>query len=378
MSVTIAVLIFLAITITLAVVPLLPALIEWRRKTDTTSLDVVRESDVDIRYFAHGFRAYMKIELERIVNACRASGESREGILEDGTGYIVSGGETLPSWAETEQKAGTVERLLISCRDLRLPEETAFMKEIYSEGSIEGGPRSVFRAVLADGEIRLGTESRTLRWMHAGKTVYAASGSVLHGRVSADETIVIEEGCMFERLHAGRIEFGPLDRPAWSPPMPDGAAPKAVLRKRDVPHLIEDRAGRWLIEKELDIPPDVLVEGNLVVTGWIRIGKGVRINGSIKSHKDMVIGEGVLIEGSAVSGRSIRVAPDCRIHGPLLAERDITLEANVAVGSDDHPTTVSARNIEISAGTVVCGTIWAHGRGQVPAAKSGSDSLKVV
>jgi len=377
MSVSLAVLVFFGVTVALVVLPLLPAFIEWRSRRDIEPLRVVQASEVNVRHFALGFRAYIENHLEPALEECRLVGGTREGSLKDGTPYLITADEAGSLLRDSEVPARRSERLILGCRDLRMPPGTLFLKEVYAAGSLWGEPGSVYRAILADGSVRLGARSRSLRWMHAGHDLEAGEDCVLHGRVSAAETIVLEEGCGFERLHARRICFG---RRSGAKQAPGGAAPadRELLRPEDLHNLVEVEGARWLIEDELQIPEGVLVEADLVVTGWGRIGAGARIVGSVKAHSELYLDERVEIAGSAVSGGNLFVAQSCRILGPALAEGEIRLDRLSVIGEDGRPTTVSARDIYVAPGVSVHGTVWAHVDGWVSSSVSGSWSSRAA
>ena len=108
-----------------------------------------------------------------------------------------------------------------------------------------------------------------------------------------------------------------------------------------------------------------LVKSDLVVTGELRVGAGTRIVGCVKSHGDLYLAEGVAVDGSVVAGRDLSVGRGCDIRGPVVAERDGRIEAGTQVGSAKRPTTLSVRCLEVEAGSVVHGTVWAHGGGLV-------------
>ena len=85
----------------------------------------------------------------------------------------------------------------------------------------------------------------------------------------------------------------------------------------------------------------------------------------MKSTNDMVLEGGVLVEGSLISARKMSIGPHCAIHGPVVAERELAIAAGARCGTLEHPTTVSAPNIDVKEGVVVFGTLWARERGQV-------------
>ena len=68
--------------------PLLPALVELKRKSDALPLNVVQQNAGEIRHFASSFRTYIQA-LEPILQRCVASGETASGTLPDGVEYLA-------------------------------------------------------------------------------------------------------------------------------------------------------------------------------------------------------------------------------------------------------------------------------------------------
>jgi predicted acyltransferase (DUF342 family) len=354
----------------LIALPFVPAVVEWRRKKDAEPLRVVRRSEVDVRHFANRFRDFVTGKLSASLEICRDSGTTQRGELEDGTRYIVVGDGYSPSLTRDEQRSETSAPLVLSCGDVRLPDDTIFSKEIYAEGSVRTGDKDVVRAVLSENEIHMGRDSISLRWLHAVRAVYAQAGAVLWGRASADEFIRIERGCRFERLYAPRIEFC---HAAEAGDVAGGAVYResAVLQPKDFSNRIEVAAGRWLVFGDIEIPPGKIIQNDVVATGCLRIGPGVRVSGSVKSRREIQLDKGVDIEGSVVSEQNIYVGPECRIGGPVLSEGTSFIRKGTRIGSDGVETTLGAERLFIEPGVETHGTIWARIEGYVASPDAG-------
>ncbi len=351
----------MALFLAWAALPLLPSLLEWRRRTDVKPLRVVRGADVDIRHFATAFQARVTGQLGEALAMCGAGGGPVEGRFEDGTPYVVLPDDAAPR--VTVPPAGPIScpAMTVGAGRLELPARAIFPLEVYGGGDVEVGAGTVCRAVLAGGDLRLGAGCWSLRWLHAKGSLAAQESCALHGRASAGTALRLEPNCRFERLNAPRVAFG---TPSGAPVAPAAPALEPWTAK-EVPGLVEDAAGRWLVRGRLDVPAHRRVASDLVVTGELVIGEGTRVAGSVKSHGDLRLGAGVVIEGSVVSWRDLVVGPDCRIGGVVVAERDARLGRGVEVGSAARPTTLTARCLEVEAGSAVHGTVWAHGGGQV-------------
>jgi hypothetical protein len=355
----------LALFLVWAGLPLLPSLVEWRRRTDATPLRVVRGADVDIAHFATAFQARITGHLGEALAVCGAGGVAVEGRFEDGTPYVVLPDDGAPHVSIPPAGPVSCQAVTIGAGGLELPARALFPLEVYGGGDVAVGEGTVCRAVLAHGDLRLGRGCWALRWLHATGTLAARESCVLHGRASAEGGLRLEAGCRFERLNAPVVAFG-------TPVAPTAPAALEPWTAKDVPGLVEDAAGRWLVRGRLEIPARRLVTSDIVVTGELLVGEGTRIVGSLKSHSDLRLAEAVIVEGAVVSSRDLVVGSGCSIRGPVVAERDARIGSAVALGAAARPTTLTVRCLEIEAGSAVHGTVWAHGGGRVlPGAPEG-------
>jgi hypothetical protein len=348
----------LALFLGWAALPLLPSLLEWRRRTDVKPLRVVRSADVDIRYFARAFEAWITGQLGEALAVCGAGGAPVEGRFPDGTPYTVLPDDGAARVTIPPAGPVTCGSVTVGAGRLELPGKALFPLEVYGGADVEVGEGSVCRAVLAQGDLRLGRGCWSLRWLHARRSLTAHAACALHGRASAEVELRLEPGCRFERLNAPRVAFG----------APVAPAPPGTLEPwtaKDVPGLVEDAAGRWLVRDRLEIPARRLVTSDIVATGELLVGEGTRIVGSVKSHGDLRLAPGATVEGAVVSGRELEIGAGCRAGGPVVAERDARVGTAVALGAPDRPTTLTARCLEVEAGSAVHGTVWAHGGGLV-------------
>jgi cytoskeletal protein CcmA (bactofilin family) len=339
------------LTSALIVLPLVPALGELRNKSDALPLSVIQQHTGEIRFFADGFRSYVK-GLEPALRNCVGSGDHAGGTMPDGSEYLVLGrGEEalfLPFRERNEFKPVVI----AAATDLLLPSSTNFSKEIFSAGSVIGGTENRYRAILAEKDVRLGRESSVMRWVHAVGEFSADPACRLYGRVSSDTGIRLSEECTFLRLNAPHIVIGPDADPAQS----FSAVPASATTQQRTFH-----------DGDFEIRAGEVFQGNLVVRGRLRIGACARVCGSVKSEKEMVLEPRVSVEGSLISASSMQIGSDCRIHGPVIAERTLLLQKESRCGTPPNPTTVSAPKIEVEDGVVVFGTLWARDEGQVTA-----------
>jgi cytoskeletal protein CcmA (bactofilin family) len=333
--------------------PLVPALVELRRKSDALPLSVVQQNAGEIRYFANSFRDYIK-GLEPTMQRCAAAGTTATGTLPDGEEYVVLGRADEPLVLALQQRDAT-HLVMAAGVDLILPAEARFSKDIYAGGQFIGGDKNNYRAILGEKNVHLGASSRVLRWVHAVGEFTADLGCRLYGRISSDSLIRLHTDCTFLRLNAPRIEIGQADINGDATP-PNLSIPSNAG---------SGMSRRFLHDGDFEVQAGQVITSDIVIRGKLHIRSGARICGSVKSVEDMVIEDGVSVEGSLISARKMRIGPHCVIHGPVVAERELAIATGVRCGTREHPTTVSAPSIEVEEGVLVFGTLWARESGQV-------------
>jgi len=336
--------------------PLVPALVELRRKSDAQPLNVVQQHAGEIRFFANSFRDYIK-GLEPTMQRCVADGTTATGTLRDGEEYVVLGRADAPLLLALQQRDAIHPVVLAAGVDLIVPPSATFSRDIYAGRQFVGGDKNNYRAILGEKNVHLGASSRVMRWVHAVGEFTAGLGCRLFGRISSDLLIRLHANCSFLRLNAPRIEIGraPVD--------PDATTPNSSLPSDAVSAAVP----RFLHDGDFEVRHGQIIRSNIVIRGKLVVRSGARICGSVKGDKDVVIENEVSVEGSLICARKMRIGPQCAIHGPVIAERELSIASGTRCGTVEHPTTVSAPRIDVAEGVVVFGTLWARERGQVVA-----------
>ncbi len=339
-----------AVTGTMLALPLLPAILEWRRKTDAAPLRIYRKDEGDVRHFARTFRQFVRENMGEALRQATADGEPRGGTVGASLRYHVVGRSARPEWTAGEVALKRTDRMLLSPASLRLPRHWVFKGDLYCEGAINGGEGAIYRAILAAGDIHLAESSTVLRWLHTDGSLFVAPNSTLYGRASVEQQVVLGSNCGFHRLHSPRIVIG-------AEPMRT-ATPMELLEARPGPR------SRWLVRGDVELPPGTCYDGDVVASGDIWIGEGTRITGSVKSNRHLRIARGCVLQGAVVAAEDLRVGPDCRVNGPAVAEGSLEAESGAVFGFPEKLTSVTAPRITVAAGAVIHGTLWARESGR--------------
>lgn len=355
---------FGALCTLLFIVPLLPALIEWRYKRDAAPLKVVREYDGNIEHFAIGFRHFLAQHFVGLIPDSRAAAGGPALPL-DPASYQLVGVDSVVRLAPAELAARACPRLLVASASVTLGEKMLYEKELYVGATLQAGAHNSFRAILAHGDIVLGDDCAILRWAHSDASVAVGQRARLYGRVSAERAISLQRGSRFGRMSAPQIRFGAAF---------ESSAPQPATRPRaplSLPHDMIDASGsRWLVNGALAIPANATHRGDLVSRKQVSIGDYALLHGNIKSNGDMIIGSDVQIDGALVATGKLHIGPRCTIKGPVVCDGQVVIGAGSMIGQPGAPTTVTAAEIRVEEGVLAHGTVWAREVGVVAARRA--------
>ena len=344
------------IVLSLFTAVLMPALMELYWPKDNQPLKVLREFDGNIANFAIGFGRLIESELGDALGSFGSGPVIRNGNLSSGEPYLYVGdGASLPL-SITGGEGNVFEKTVVCAGNTNLPEDAVFTREIYASHDLNCGHRAIFRAILSRGGISLGRDSAVLRWMHAKGNISVASGSQIMGRTSSDSRINLSENVTFERLNAPRMEFGEMPETDLSLKQLAVWTPGGKARRV---------GSHWAIHGNVSIPPWHECQEALVTEGALDIGSGSRMRAAVKGKKDLKLGAGCRCDDAVIAGNALEIGENCQVSGPLISESSIVLKRGSIVGTEDHPTTVTAPRISIEPGVVVFGSVWAREQGKV-------------
>ncbi|WP_456427550.1 bactofilin family protein [Rhodocaloribacter sp.] len=338
-----------AVTTSWLFLALAPALVELWLRRDAASPTLSDEYEEDLRRAAARFEARMRPHLDTLREAGDAAPPA--------PGVHLLRTETDVHSARTAHPPAPY--LLSPARAWRLPPRFILDRELYAPKALHGGPDSDFFALFGEEEIDLGPGSVVRRWLHGKGRVTAARGTRLHGNASSERALHLAAGCAFERLHAPVIVFGEAG-PAT--PAVRVRGERILYRPRGCFH---ETAARTYVNGDLDVPARHRLEGNVVVTGRLRIGAGAHLTGSLKAHGDVLTAEDVIIDGNVFAGGDVRLGARGLVRGVVSAEGALVVETGARLGSPERPTTVSGRHVRIATGVRAHGVVWALEAGSV-------------
>ena len=358
MSPLIATAILSSLASLLLLLPLLPGIFELYGKHDATPLRVIQQHAGEIRHFAGGFRKCID-GLQQSLQECAVRGTTAKGKLREGDEYVLLGrnDDTALESAGTT-KGATCSMIVAAGVDLVLPSGLTFQKEVYAGGEFVGGEETTYRAILGAKNVHLQRASKVMRWAHATGSFQADHDCDLYGRVSSDGDMLLQSGCIFQRLNAPRIAIGCVSAAFEH-------SQKALSERVVGEQSFEQPRQRVLVEGDWEIQPGEVLAQNIVTRGKLRIGAGATILGSVKSNGDLVVEAGVIVVGSLICAAAMHIGPQCQICGLVIAEHQMFIESGSQCGTEQKNTSISSPFIDVEEGSLFFGTLWARERGCV-------------
>lgn len=226
-------------------------------------------------------------------------GRGKETVLVDQTISLAAGDST-----------GEV---LVALAELKCGERSR-ATDCYAGKSMVLGDKVHARALLCDGELRVGSGCKIDRWLDAELLLEAGEASNLGRSVSCGGELRLGCACRFFRA------FGlPLTTHSPFQQVKGGLEPtieKSVLFTR----------------RRLSLPDDTVFEQDIVVHGTLIIGKRCTIRGSIKAYGSLFIDDETQILGDVISRKKVTIRARAHIAGHIFAEGDVEIGQGASIG----------------------------------------------
>jgi hypothetical protein len=361
----------LLVTAALLALPVVPALLELRKRRDAAPLPTSRH-DGRVTNFAESFHARLE-PLRPQFEQCRRTEDLRRISLDKLQVLLVGRDDFDFNSSELE----SIDALI--CSRALIPARRIIEADIYAQMTLEVGTQAALRAAYSGGDIIVGQRSTVLRWLHANGNIYLLEGSSAQGRLSARHSIQLEPGCGFEHIFApqivtsGSYDEDPADE-LFKPRASAVATSHAAVRQLN-PHarrvtanpgavLVPSRP-RLRVQGDFVLDPGETMNANVIATGQVRFGPGSRFLGNAKSYHDVIVEDDSRVQGSIVCGGNLRLGARCFVLGPIMAEGNAVIARGTCIGSPDSLTTISVNAAQIATGCTFHGTCWARAGGKI-------------
>ncbi|MBI3934929.1 MAG: hypothetical protein HY316_09575 [Acidobacteria bacterium] len=335
---------------------------EWLRPEDNTPIPVDVEYVRVENYFGTSFRAKMQewLETAKPVELSEPLKPPVEAVLEKPNGERIL-------LLNPGQFGGDVEHEELLCcdGDLSIADLSVFRREVYARGKVETGAGVQLQALAADRDVMLGVDNDVARWVDAIGKIWLRRGTLVHARVSSQESIQLDIGVTSQSMYAPLI-FTAGYKPLAGYSAPEEEALQALADVREgmsiaglptgVARLAADTL---LVRGDLELKPGSRVDSNLIVQGTLRSGPDCAFLGDVKAGT-VELGVRNEISRNLVSGSTLKLGDSCRVSKAVVAETDILLSPGTRVGQPGKLAVVTAgRNIKLEQDVAIWGKVAA-------------------
>ena len=309
----------------LIILPFVPTLIEFFRKTDSKPLKISDHLLKDPRSNPdHVFWHFANlISLENVANLAKK-------IATNAPYFITESSWAVPEGLLPSPPKGTSR--VISSGSLTLTPKTRYLTKILSLGSIQTAKDNALHEIHALEKLTLQTRNRVI-WWASGKNIVIHDQCRLPGKTVAKVEIQL----------AGNIWFHLLDAPLIRSDLAkvrSSSSPQEL-----VPHADKVRTiiqGDYILEKGTILRSELIVRGNLLVHS------GAEIHGDVKCHGDFILAIGAQIFGNLVGMGNGMLQGENFVSGSLLTQKTLKIAASCQIGSPTHLVTLSALTMRIA------------------------------
>lgn len=338
----------------LVALPFFPGMMELRKPRDSAPLFINMHYIKDPKYLAASFKNLLVKALEKtgLEPGMKEVNLSKKEKVEVAVSKNISDGEK-------------VEHIIYAGEDFKTGKDVTLEKEIYAVKSAVIGENNVLRAIACDGNLLISSGTGISRWISSGGEMKIASGCSAGNLCSCSGKLEINRDSSFKALYGLPVYTygikGGLDGKDF---------PGESLKTDTKPAYNEisaiDDVAMYFRGRELTIPPNSLVERDIIAKTNMVLRKGCRISGNIKVYGDIFLEEDNVVDGNIFAEGSIFVGENCRVTGTLFSQNIIRFEKNVRVGRKDKvKSVIGKKGVEMTENNVVYGYILTEGRGRI-------------
>lgn len=321
--------IFAAVVVILVYLHFFLAHREWRRSRGKASYgidpDYVRAED----FLGQSFRLKLKEWLQ-----LPSSGETGE----EGRRIIRGRERILVSGPLHYRQGSRVEEVLAVEQEFTCGPDCTFTREIQALRDSRIGAGSRLQAIAADGRLLLERSVRVARWVDSAGELEMGEGCQVGGRATSRTAIYLTPGAQAASLYAPRVatQKGPepkgcaefrrsMQAVEIPPPLQPSSSASRGTYDFDLLKLYRLSPECWLYDGDLELAAPLLSKTKLVVRGNCSCPAGSVLEGDIKVTGSLRIGHSSVCKGNLVAGGSIYLGPRSQFQGVIHAGKTLWL-----------------------------------------------------
>ncbi|MGQ3887981.1 hypothetical protein ACQUW5_02980 [Legionella sp. CNM-1927-20] len=340
------ILIIIFICLTLFIIPFIPAIYEWQKKTDAGSFFFNFEDRSIVSYYKRQFEHYIDSNFNAMISSCIKEDKEEKGKLADGTEYYVIASSQDINLKATDLEDEKTKKLILFCKPIVTPPQIFNEDKIFALDSIHIGKKNIIYDLYAKKDIHLGEESQIKNFIYSGSDIYISKNCDLSFYAQSLNKIEFIGSATFQCLMAPLIQFGNVTDAQ--------AIPEISFDNYDFNNI-----ERLISKKSLVIAQNSQVKKHYIMKNSLQIEENAHVTGNIKVYKELHINNNVVIDGSVICEGNIFIGNNCKIQGPIITYGKITFGKDCIIGTQQDSTSVVADKVVVSQGCLFTGLLLA-------------------
>ncbi len=326
-----AIIVVFALLLLMFIIPFLPGIIEYYRKTDADPLFVAIGYSKDPRYFSTSFKHILANSIEGL-----KQGQSTVNVK-------LSKRETIEITADRIIPSGNeIDHLLYIKGDLTSGNHVKLMMDVFATGNVSLGTDNIVQVLAAEGNVNMAKGVSFKRWVDADGKLDISANCDLGISATSGNLLRIAGNCRFRRLYAMPIVSGIINEPLigdYENIFPANKMIMDISFAREKKTIIEANTEinqNMIFIKSVEIRNDCIFRGAIKSYGSFNILENVTICGNVFADGDIRLGNGTVVLGNIFSQGSIFLASGARVGRPniiksVIGKKNVTIEKDVII-----------------------------------------------
>jgi predicted acyltransferase (DUF342 family) len=338
--------ILIVISISLFVLPFIPAWLEWKNKTDAEPFQVNFLDKTIVDYTIRIFREFININFAEMIERYKLLDTYQTGIISSNIEYYITGQIGKITFPNTNMSF--TNSIFLLCKNSILPGGILYRNKIYASDKLIIGSNSTLNEVITESDLQIDDDVTIQKLIYSEAAILIGQNCKAIGYIRARSKIHFLGDAQFQYLQAPTIEFGETN----------------LSPKRTAIDVMSKNLSRIIEDNDLYLPAGTDTTSHCIAKGYLTIGDNCIVLGNIKCYQDIRIGKNTIIIGAIFGAKNLYIGDGCSIQGPIVISGSTTIGRNCFIGASDCMTSVVTHDLFISSGCFVTGLLLAKHQGK--------------
>ncbi len=237
---------------------------------------------------------------------------------------------------------------------LKAKKNTVFFSEVYATDGAEIAESSKITSLVSDGPVTLGPLSIVEQCIDAESSMRIGAGSLIKGTACCSAALEIGKESSFNSLYGMPVQSYHSETLS------------ELHRERISDTASISQTAIYISAQISTLPPETVIEQDMVVKGPLIIGKGAILKMNLKCYGSLTMMDDVTVMGNIFCESSITIGPRCKVFGSVFSQENVIVHAGAQIGTKEaFKSLIGAAGVTLENNIAVYGYIYAGGKGKI-------------